>query len=67
MIIVTTNRIWLYNYGDLTEAPKEITRETYLPKGGYVDAANSCLNPDEGNSFSFWLSIAIGGKEITAF
>jgi len=67
VIIVTTNRIWLYNYADLKEAPREITREKYLPKGSYVNAANSCLNPDDGNSFEFWLSVAIGGKDITAF
>ena len=67
MIIVTTNRIWLYNYADLKEAPKEITRETYLPKGSYVDAVNSCFKQSDATSFEFWLSVAIGGKEITAF
>lgn len=67
MIIVTTNRIWLYNYADLKEAPKEITRESFIPKGSYVDAVNSCFKQSDATSFEFWLSLAIGTKDIAAF
>jgi len=67
VIIVTTNRIWLYNYADLSEAPKEITRDTFLDKGSFVDAANSCFKQSDATSFEFWLSVAIGTKDIAAF
>ena len=57
----------VYNYAKLDEEPIKIDRAKFIPKGSYIEAANSCFTQDDPASFQFWLSLAVGSKDLPTF